>query len=48
MTDPARGERFVSEDSVGNTLYKKDFWSKENLAIQPTPLSPGEVRANYK
>ena len=31
MTDPARGGRFVSEDSPGNTLYKKDFWSKENL-----------------
>ena len=31
MTDPARGGRFVSEDSAGNTLYKKDFWSKENL-----------------
>ena len=31
MTDPARGGRFVSEDSSGNTLYKKDFWSKENL-----------------
>jgi SAM-dependent methyltransferase len=31
MTDPARDGRFVSNDSVGNTLYKKDFWSKENL-----------------
>ena len=31
MTDPARDGRFVSEDNVGNTLYKKDFWSKENL-----------------
>ena len=30
MTDPARGGRSVSEDSAGNTLYKKDFWSKEN------------------
>jgi SAM-dependent methyltransferase len=31
MTDPARDGRFVSEDSSGNKLYKKDFWSKENL-----------------
>ena len=31
MNDPAGGESFVSEDSIGNTLYKKDFWSKENL-----------------
>jgi hypothetical protein len=31
MTDPARDGSFVSEDSSGNTLYKKDFWSKENL-----------------
>jgi SAM-dependent methyltransferase len=31
MTDQARGGRFVSKDSAGNTLYKKDFWSKENL-----------------
>ena len=31
MTDPARNGRFVSKDGVGNTLYKKDFWSKENL-----------------
>jgi SAM-dependent methyltransferase len=31
MTDPAGDGRFVSKDSVGNTLYKKDFWSKENL-----------------
>jgi SAM-dependent methyltransferase len=31
MTDPARDERFVLEDSVGNALYKKDFWSNENL-----------------
>lgn len=31
MTDPVRGGRPVSEDSSGNTLYKKDFWSKENL-----------------
>jgi SAM-dependent methyltransferase len=31
MTDPARDGRFVSKDSVSNTLYKRDFWSKENL-----------------
>ncbi len=31
MTDPARGGRSVSKDSSSNTLYKKDFWSKENL-----------------
>jgi SAM-dependent methyltransferase len=31
MTDPARNGRFVSKDSVGKTLYKKGFWSKENL-----------------
>jgi len=31
MTDPARDGSLVSGDSSGNTLYKKDFWSKENL-----------------
>ena len=31
MNDPAGGERFVSKDSTGSTVYKKDFWSKENL-----------------
>jgi SAM-dependent methyltransferase len=31
MTDPTRDGRSVSEDSASNTLYKKDFWSKENL-----------------
>lgn len=31
MNDPAGGENFVSKDSTGNTLHKKDFWSKENL-----------------
>ena len=31
ITDPARDGRFVLEDSGGNRLYKKDFWSKENL-----------------
>ena len=25
------GESFVSGDSSGNRLYKKDLWSKENL-----------------
>ena len=31
MSDPAGGERLVSEGSIGITLHKKDFWSKENL-----------------
>jgi SAM-dependent methyltransferase len=31
MTDPAGGESLVSGGSVGSTLHKKDFWSKENL-----------------
>jgi len=31
MTDPACGGGFVPVDSAGNTLYKKDFWSKENV-----------------
>jgi SAM-dependent methyltransferase len=31
MNDPTTGESSVSEESTGNTLYKKDFWSKENL-----------------
>src|SRR6516162_6356961 len=31
MTDPARDGSFVSKDNSGNTLYNKDFWSKENL-----------------
>ena len=31
MNDPAGGESSVSEDNTGNTLYKKEFWSKENL-----------------
>lgn len=31
MNDPAGGEGCVSEDTSGNTLHKKDFWSKENL-----------------
>jgi SAM-dependent methyltransferase len=31
MNDPAGREGSVSEDSVGSTLYKKDFWSTENL-----------------
>jgi SAM-dependent methyltransferase len=31
MTDPAGDGRSDSEDNSGNTLHKKDFWSKENL-----------------
>ena len=31
MTDPTVGESSASEKSTGKTLYKKDFWSKENL-----------------
>lgn len=31
MTDPARDRRFVSGDGASNRIYKKDFWSKENL-----------------
>jgi SAM-dependent methyltransferase len=31
MNDPAGGESLVPKESTGNTLYKKDFWSKENL-----------------
>ena len=31
MNDRPGGESSVSGDSSGNTLYKKDFWSKENL-----------------
>jgi SAM-dependent methyltransferase len=31
MNDRPGGERTVSGDSGGGTLYKKDFWSKENL-----------------
>jgi SAM-dependent methyltransferase len=31
MNDRPGGESSVSDDSSGNTLYKKDFWSKENL-----------------
>jgi SAM-dependent methyltransferase len=31
MNDPAGGEGSVSEGNIGDTLYKKDFWSKENL-----------------
>ena len=31
MNDRPGGEGSVSGDSSGNTLYKKDFWSKENL-----------------
>jgi SAM-dependent methyltransferase len=31
MKNPAGDESLVGEGSVGYTLYKKDFWSKENL-----------------
>lgn len=31
MTDPLCDGSPVSEDGVGNKLFKKDFWSKENL-----------------
>ena len=31
MNDSAGGESLVPKESTGNTLYKKDFWSKENL-----------------
>jgi SAM-dependent methyltransferase len=31
MNSPAGGEGFVSGDSTGNTLYKRDFWIKDNL-----------------
>ena len=31
MNDRPGGESSVSENSSGNTLHKKDFWSKENL-----------------
>jgi SAM-dependent methyltransferase len=31
MNDRPGGESSASRDSTGNTLYKKNFWSKENL-----------------
>lgn len=31
MSDPASDRGIVPEDGAGNTLYKKDFWSEENL-----------------
>jgi SAM-dependent methyltransferase len=31
MNDPAGGQGPVSEGNIDNTLYKKEFWSKENL-----------------
>jgi polysaccharide pyruvyl transferase WcaK-like protein/SAM-dependent methyltransferase len=31
MNNAAGGENLVSEDIIGTTLHKKDFWSKENL-----------------
>lgn len=31
MDEPENGKSTDSESGVGNTLYKKDFWRKENL-----------------
>ena len=31
MSDPASDRGIVPADGAGNTLYKKDFWSEENL-----------------
>ena len=31
MDEPENGKSIDSESGVGNTLYKKDFWRKENL-----------------
>ena len=31
MNDPASSQDTVPEGGVGNALYKKDFWSEENL-----------------
>lgn len=31
MNVPADGESPIHEGNIGNTLHKKDFWSKENL-----------------
>jgi SAM-dependent methyltransferase len=31
MNDPANSGSIVPEGRIGNTLYKRDFWSKENL-----------------
>ena len=31
MNDSAGGESLLPKESTGNTLYKKDFWIKENL-----------------
>ena len=31
MSDPANDKGIVPEDDAGDTLYKKDFWSEENL-----------------
>ena len=31
MNDPASREDMVPEGNIGNTLYKKNFWSEENL-----------------
>ena len=48
MKDPASREDMVPEGNIGDTLHKRDFWSKENLKVQPTALSPRKVRTNYK
>ena len=31
MKDPASREDMIPESSISDTLYKKDFWSNENL-----------------
>lgn len=31
MKDPASRDDMVPGGSIGNTLYKKDFWDAENL-----------------
>ena len=31
MSDPASDRTTVPEGDAGNALYKKDFWSEENL-----------------
>jgi SAM-dependent methyltransferase len=31
MNDPADGESLIPKESTGDTLYKRDFWIKENL-----------------
>ena len=31
MSNPANDKGIVPKDDAGDTLYKKDFWSEENL-----------------